>query len=417
MTTNPPPVVAPAIPTNLRRTNRTQNSITIAWNSAARATSYRVYRNGTFRGTTTNLQWTSSGLNANSSHRFTVIAVNSGGTSGHSSQFTTWTLAASAPGGEMASFLQGGGTQIGAPTTPTDKLLIATWVMIRPRVAGRVTASGDTLRVRSSPVIANNNEVRRLPHNAMVIIVGGVNGGAVSGNTLWWRLVCGNYVHSSLIAFVNVPITAGTLPRRASLVRYTRDNADRTIVLNSGLPAGYFRQNGRDGFVNLHPTDALAIMFESRMFMFHGHGSRNGIATDTRHRFDANRQTQYFSINYGMIRALPNNALNRVELVIYAACGSPGTPNLVNATHERGAQTVIGWTDEIHSGTLCIWTTTFMNSITAGNNIDRAIRAAEAVIIENRNRWVAAWDNADEESINKTINNLVTRGTLTRSFP
>ncbi|HEX6353242.1 chitinase [Actinophytocola sp.] len=85
--TDPQPGV-PATPGGVGVTATTSTSITLGWNAAATATSYRVYEGSTLRATVTGTSATLSGLSACTSRTYTVAAVNSVGESARSGPVT-----------------------------------------------------------------------------------------------------------------------------------------------------------------------------------------------------------------------------------------------------------------------------------------------------------------------------------------
>ena len=84
--------------------------------------------------------------------------------------------------------------------------------------------------------------------------------------------------------------------------------------------------------------DLLAYMQESRIFVVRTHGSATAIGAN---QGDLDRTD---------LLSLPLNALQRSELIIYGACWTANQEagdNLVDATIQRGARTVIGFEDPI----------------------------------------------------------------------
>ena len=281
----------------------------------------------------------------------------------------------------------------------------------RKKELGRVTGWVDTatLNVRSGPS-TNHAAVRQLPRDAVVVIVG------ESGS--WWRLQCGNFVHMDFIRFVNFDLTTGPLPAVFNLVHYTRDG-DRTRFTRTNLPQGFTRQV----FANMQPHDALALLHESRVFIFRGHGNRNRVRTTSIGVYDT-PSFESRPLTAGMIRSLPNNSLNRAELVLFAACGG-GEGTLVETTFDMGAQIVIGWTATASRVGLCAWTEEFMNTLTRVNPATRQMHtvreamAAGDVVVRNlledrinRNR-----PREEIDIMRAVLNNQLVRGETNRRFP
>lgn len=100
------------------------------------------------------------------------------------------------------------------------------------------------------------------------------------------------------------------------------------------------------------------------------------------------------------ILALPSNALSGNRLVYYGACltgeGGSTASNLVNATYDRGAKTVIGFKTTVTSGPTNIWTQQFLKSVSNGCMIKDAVLQADYTVLhsvyttytENRQRTV-----------------------------
>jgi cellulose 1,4-beta-cellobiosidase len=116
----------PNAPTGVTATTQSSSSIQITWNTVSGATSYRVYRSTSSGGTYTQVgsptvtSYTNSGLSANTTYYYKVVAVNSAGESGYSS-YTSATTSSSGGGGT--------GTTPGAPTVSVSgtSTLTVTW--------------------------------------------------------------------------------------------------------------------------------------------------------------------------------------------------------------------------------------------------------------------------------------------------
>ncbi|WP_412735983.1 fibronectin type III domain-containing protein [Krasilnikovia sp. MM14-A1259] len=83
-TPTPPAVPLPGVPQGVRVTGTSISSISLAWNTVAGATSYRVYEGTTQVASTSGTAVTVSGLASGSTHTYTVRAVNAAGLSGPS---------------------------------------------------------------------------------------------------------------------------------------------------------------------------------------------------------------------------------------------------------------------------------------------------------------------------------------------
>ncbi|MEU5716641.1 PHB depolymerase family esterase [Streptomyces sp. NPDC020403] len=78
-------------PSGLAVTGVTSSSVSLAWNAVGQAASYSVYRDGTKVTSTASTAFTDTGLGAGTSHRYTVAAVDSSGTTGSLSPAVTAT--------------------------------------------------------------------------------------------------------------------------------------------------------------------------------------------------------------------------------------------------------------------------------------------------------------------------------------
>ncbi|TYP87167.1 LGFP repeat-containing protein [Blastococcus xanthinilyticus] len=72
----------PGTPMDVGITSPAPGSVTVTWAATARAETYRVYRNGVLRGTTSELSWTDTGLLDTVWYQYRIAAVNGGGSEG-----------------------------------------------------------------------------------------------------------------------------------------------------------------------------------------------------------------------------------------------------------------------------------------------------------------------------------------------
>lgn len=72
----------PEVPANFRQTAKDYFSLSLAWDPAADATGYRLYRNGTLLVTLTSTSYTDSTVEPNTSYTYSLIAYNTEGDSG-----------------------------------------------------------------------------------------------------------------------------------------------------------------------------------------------------------------------------------------------------------------------------------------------------------------------------------------------
>lgn len=114
----------------------------------------------------------------------------------------------------------------------------------------------------------------------------------------------------------------------------------------------------------------LELMASSKIIYFRGHGEQKCIHTSDKRQ-----------VAFGDILTLSSGALSDVKLVLYSACdagkGRGKAPNMVNITHEMGAQTVIGFDKEQDCEEVNFWTKEFFIGLCDTRNIGKALRYAE----------------------------------------
>lgn len=107
----------------------------------------------------------------------------------------------------------------------------------------------------------------------------------------------------------------------------------------------------------------------SRIFYFRGHGNKIHVQID----INGNTTTN-FDISY--INSLPTDAFSRCELLIYSACstaeGGENATNLVAATRNHGAETVVGFTIPVKTAELNYWDQFFFEALGQGRTVDNA---------------------------------------------
>lgn len=73
-----------------------------------------------------------------------------------------------------------------------------------------------------------------------------------------------------------------------------------------------------------------------------------------------------------------------MQLVYYGACktgeGGASAENLVNATFDRGARTVIGFTVIVDCNSCNTWTKAFMTNISNGYTVTYAMKMADTAV-------------------------------------
>jgi len=101
-------VPPPPAPGGLAASASSQTTVLVSWDAAAGAEDYIVFRNGEGIGGTTGLNWTDTGLVANTKYSYTVAARNAGGTSAASTPVEVTTPASPPPGPEPVPFVMDG---------------------------------------------------------------------------------------------------------------------------------------------------------------------------------------------------------------------------------------------------------------------------------------------------------------------
>jgi len=84
-------ISTPSSPSGVSASAQSTSSILISWNSVSGASSYDVYRNGSYLTNTSSTSYTNSGLSASTNYCYTIYAKNSCGSSSASSQSCTTT--------------------------------------------------------------------------------------------------------------------------------------------------------------------------------------------------------------------------------------------------------------------------------------------------------------------------------------
>ena len=138
------------------------------------------------------------------------------------------------------------------------------------------------------------------------------------------------------------------------------DGADRAWWINNSYNSVYNYMNHSGvsyGAMNYNSTTALQNLQNRNMYIIHTHGSADSI------KYTASNGTVTYMTRTN-IDALPVNALKNQQLVIYATCsagqGGINAQNMVNSTFNKGAKTVIGWTDTTYVSQMNRWLYEFL---------------------------------------------------------
>lgn len=146
-------------------------------------------------------------------------------------------------------------------------------------------------------------------------------------------------------------------------------------------------------------------MIKSKVLIIRTHGNIDRIVTSNN------------EITIGSISELKTDALSNCDLIIYGACltgkGGEDATNLVNATHEKGANAVIGFPKSVKSDEVNVWIDIFINELASGKTVKNAAAGADEYIYyiwlpSHSNRTITT-DNChiagDSSAIISNVNN------------
>jgi len=204
----------------------------------------------------------------------------------------------------------------------------------------------------------------------------------------------------------SIRVSVSTLPRTFDLVNYNLDSFARNGFFRASLPTGYNRRT----HTNISGSEALRVLSNSRVFIFNGHGRRDGLITSRVSNIPGGSVSE---LTRQMVEALPEHALARAEMVVLAGCdtaniGMNGV-NISSSIFNRGAGLVIGWRTSICIDMTCLWVETFMGSIAEGNTVNGAMRVADDIVREYQSRLNYLGDFMTEHR--------VVHGNANRRFP
>lgn len=152
------------------------------------------------------------------------------------------------------------------------------------------------------------------------------------------------------------------------LVGITDTGHDHTSFMNNNVPSNYTKSKN----TNTSPQNTLNVLRSSRAFISRSHGYKEGICCS------GGNMTRTDML------ALPPGALSHMQLVYYGACktgeGGASAENLVNATFDRGARTVIGFTVIVDCNSCNTWTKAFMTNISNGYTVTYAMKMADTAV-------------------------------------
>lgn len=121
---------------------------------------------------------------------------------------------------------------------------------------------------------------------------------------------------------------------------------------------------------NATKTCFIERLATSKIIFFRGHGAQKAIATSDK-----------YQVSYGDIQTLSNGALSGVKLVLFGACdtgkGRASANNMVNIIHNKGAKTVIGFSNSVGCYETNYWSNEFFIGLRKTGNIREALAYAK----------------------------------------
>ena len=147
-------------------------------------------------------------------------------------------------------------------------------------------------------------------------------------------------------------------------------------ILNS-VSTSLHNNANMDGYeyTLLSKNDLLIYLSSSSIFSCITHGEQTSIYTSDG------------KLTVSDINGLSSNAFDNLEFVYLGACltgeGKDSANNLVNAIYNKGADTVLGFIDEIFVIEANLWTEVFMTTLSTGCTVNTAINAADAAVWED----------------------------------
>ena len=146
------------------------------------------------------------------------------------------------------------------------------------------------------------------------------------------------------------------------------DSVSQALYINAGM-YGY-------EYTTLRKNDLIVYLSSSSMFSCITHGTQTSLAaSDT-------------ELTVSDINALSANAFDELKFVYLGACmtgkGGSGANNLVNSMYSKGADTVLGFTDNIFVVEANFWTEAFMQILSTGCTINYAISVADCTVRGDR---------------------------------
>ena len=233
-----------------------------------------------------------------------------------------------------------------------------------------------------------------------------------------WKILVtsnGNYKFVSKLSEKVISLPTQTTDNGTDLKQLTyTDNSvytDEWIVTQwhdvslIAVPEKYNRTSFFDSTINeLSSLGYTSNIYSKQVCMNHNyildHMEKSKITVIRTHGLQTEIKTSNDRISISMMEDLEPNALAYSELILYGACdtgkGRENSVNLVNATHEAGAKTVIGFELEVNSKEVNAWCQAFFEAIGDGKTISQACTAADAYV---QDTWYPSIPNKEDHVI------------------
>ncbi len=128
-------------------------------------------------------------------------------------------------------------------------------------------------------------------------------------------------------------------------------------------------------YTSLNKNDLIAHLSSSSIFSCITHGLQTGLTTTDG------------LLTISDINALDDNVFNNLEFAYLGACltgkGTTDENNFMNALHNKGVNTVLGFTDETYVIETNLWTQVFMEALANGDSINVAMQTADFAVESN----------------------------------
>lgn len=174
---------------------------------------------------------------------------------------------------------------------------------------------------------------------------------------------------------------------------YGRITVTYPQTLSNPIPAKYSKSQSS----SMTTQEGLNLIRTSRVLIVNCHGGPNGIDIGNG------------SVENDDILGLPTNDLQGVKLIVYSACATGGDNgndiNFVEATYQRGAQTVVGFNENVGE-IVHNWCEGLMTSLSNGNTIHQAMLDGDE---EGKNEW-KSYENIKNRTVLGVTNVSVLEG-------